>query len=70
MLQSGLTDHGEVQSATFSHDGLILLTVSLDGEGKLWQGARTMLAFLMILDDACLRGCILPKVSREWTASL
>eukprot|EP00439_Symbiodinium_sp_Y106_P042471 s1244_g5.t1 len=27
---------GQVQSATFSHDGLTLLTVSLDGEGKLW----------------------------------
>ena len=26
----------QVQSATFSHDGLTLLTVSLDGEGKLW----------------------------------
>lgn len=27
---------GQVQSATFSHDGSMLLTVSLDGEGKLW----------------------------------
>ena len=30
----------KVQSATFSHDGSMLLTVSLDGEGKLWPRSQ------------------------------